>query len=111
MYSAYKLNKQGDSIQPWRTPFPIWQIVSGGGHRPVHLKGAVGQVMQGQQLPHVTERSTQVTVSGLRANAWMHWWEASLHLTEMNRLSSKGSRNLDSTHFTPKKDLLSPTES
>ena len=23
-YSAYKLNKQGDSIQPWRTPFPIW---------------------------------------------------------------------------------------
>ena len=28
MYSAYKLNKQGDNIQPWRTPFPIikrWQ--------------------------------------------------------------------------------------
>ena len=24
MYSAYKLNKQGDSIQPWHTPFPIW---------------------------------------------------------------------------------------
>ena len=24
MYSAYKLNKQGDSIQPWRTPSPIW---------------------------------------------------------------------------------------
>jgi len=24
MYSAYKLNKQGDSIQPRRTPFPIW---------------------------------------------------------------------------------------
>ena len=23
MYSAYKLNKQGDSIQPWCTPFPI----------------------------------------------------------------------------------------
>ena len=22
-YSAYKLNKQGDNIQPWRTPFPI----------------------------------------------------------------------------------------
>ena len=22
--SAYKLNKQGDNIQPWRTPFPIW---------------------------------------------------------------------------------------
>ena len=24
MYSVYQLNKQGDNIQPWRTPFPIW---------------------------------------------------------------------------------------
>ena len=24
MHSAYKLNKKGDNIQPWRTPFPIW---------------------------------------------------------------------------------------
>ena len=24
MYSAYKLNKHDDNIQPWRTPFPIW---------------------------------------------------------------------------------------
>ena len=24
MYPAYKLNKQGNNIQPWRTPFPIW---------------------------------------------------------------------------------------
>ena len=24
MYSAYKLNKQGDNIQPWSTPFLIW---------------------------------------------------------------------------------------
>ena len=24
MYCAYKLNKQGDVIQPWQTPFPIW---------------------------------------------------------------------------------------
>ena len=23
-YLAYKLNKQGDNIQPWCTPFPIW---------------------------------------------------------------------------------------
>ena len=26
MYSAYKLNKQGDNIQPWRAPFPIWNL-------------------------------------------------------------------------------------
>ena len=25
MYSAYKLSKQGDNIQPWRTPLPIWR--------------------------------------------------------------------------------------
>ena len=24
VYSAYKLNKQGDNIQSWHTPFPIW---------------------------------------------------------------------------------------
>ena len=24
MYSAYKLNKHGDNIQPWLTPLPIW---------------------------------------------------------------------------------------
>ena len=24
IYSAYKLNKQGDNIQPWCTSFPIW---------------------------------------------------------------------------------------
>ena len=24
MYSKYKLNKQGDNIQPWHTPFPTW---------------------------------------------------------------------------------------
>ena len=27
MYSAYKLNKQGDNIQPWHTPFPIFEPV------------------------------------------------------------------------------------
>ena len=24
MYSAYRLNKQGDNIQPWHTAFPMW---------------------------------------------------------------------------------------
>ena len=24
MFSLYKLNKQGDNVQPWHTPFPIW---------------------------------------------------------------------------------------
>ena len=27
MYSAYKLNNQSDNIQPWRTPFPIWNLL------------------------------------------------------------------------------------
>ena len=25
IYSAYKLNKQDDNMQPWHTPFPIWK--------------------------------------------------------------------------------------
>ena len=29
MHSAYKLNKQGDNIQPWCTPFPIWKKSTG----------------------------------------------------------------------------------
>ena len=28
MFSAYKLNKQGDNMQPWRTPFLIWNPIS-----------------------------------------------------------------------------------
>ena len=24
MYSAYKLNKHSDNIQPWLTPYPVW---------------------------------------------------------------------------------------
>jgi len=24
MYSAYRLSKQGDNIQPWHTSFPVW---------------------------------------------------------------------------------------
>ena len=24
VYPAYKVNKQGDNIQPWCTPFPVW---------------------------------------------------------------------------------------
>ena len=24
VYSAYELNKQGDNVEPWDTPFPIW---------------------------------------------------------------------------------------
>ena len=34
MYSAYKLNKQGDNIQPWCPPFPIWNSPFG---FPFHL--------------------------------------------------------------------------
>ena len=26
MYSAYKLNKQGDNIQPWRTPLQLYVL-------------------------------------------------------------------------------------
>jgi len=38
IYSAYKLNKQGDNIQSWCTPFPIWNqsiILQGAGAPPM----------------------------------------------------------------------------
>ena len=49
MYSAYKLNKQGDSIQPWCTPFPIWnQSVP----RPVlQIPGLLGISSLAGQIP------------------------------------------------------------
>ena len=37
MYSSYKLNKQGDNIQPWRAPFPIWV--------PIQISQEAGQVV------------------------------------------------------------------
>ena len=37
MYSAYQLNKQGDNIQPWHTPFPIWNQSTQGLQRIVLL--------------------------------------------------------------------------
>ena len=33
MYSAYKLNKQSDNIQPYRTPFPILNYCSMSGSK------------------------------------------------------------------------------
>jgi len=27
-YSAYKLNKQSDNVQPWYTPFPVFSVVN-----------------------------------------------------------------------------------
>ena len=30
MYSAYKLNKQGDNIQPWRKPLTVWITINCG---------------------------------------------------------------------------------
>ena len=35
MYSAYKLNKQGNNKQPWHTPFPIWNLSSSNFPHPV----------------------------------------------------------------------------
>ena len=39
MYSANKLNQQGDNIQPWRTPFPIWNLPGASMRNSAHGKG------------------------------------------------------------------------
>ena len=62
MYSEYKFNKQGDNIQPWGTPFPIWNqsvvpcpvltVASWPAYR--FLKGRLG----GLVFPSLSEFST-----------------------------------------------------
>ena len=63
IYFAYKLNKQGDNIQPWRTPFLIWNqsvvscimwVSSPGLHWPVaSLGGAMPSVPEWGKLSAV----------------------------------------------------------
>ena len=52
MYSAYKLNKQGESIQPWCTPFPIWNqsvvpcpVLTVASWACIHISQEAGQVV------------------------------------------------------------------
>ena len=62
MYSAYKLNKQGDNIQPWCTPFPIWKqsvvpcpvltVASWSAYRFLHMGQVVGYSHLFQNFPH-----------------------------------------------------------
>ena len=59
MYSAYKLNKLGDDIQPWRTPFPIWnQSVF---PCPVRLETELGKM---KKLQNIFQREEQDKTSG-----------------------------------------------
>ena len=54
MYCACKLNKQGDNIQPWWIPFPIWNqsvvpcpvltVASWPAYRILHISQEAGQV-------------------------------------------------------------------
>ena len=52
MYSAYKLSKQDDNIQAWRTPFPIWNhsVVP----CPVLTVGFLIISQQSKGMPHFT---------------------------------------------------------
>ena len=57
MYSEYKLNKLGDNIQPWHTPFPIWnhsEVRGGGREEQPHLQGAASRAQEcWDELLHV----------------------------------------------------------
>ena len=59
-YSACKLNKQGDNIQPWHTPFPIWNCCSMSGSNlllNLHTDFSRGR-WGGLAFPSVSEFST-----------------------------------------------------
>ena len=52
MYSAYKLNKQGDNIKPWRTPFPIWNLLFHGTSLLFHVQFKILQASLQQYVNH-----------------------------------------------------------
>ena len=65
MYSAYKLNKQGDNIQPWHTPFPVWN------------QSAVPRpVLTVASWPAYRFLKRQVRWSGIPISSriWLPWW-------------------------------------
>ena len=80
IYSAYKLNRQGDNIQPWCTPFPIWnQSVV-----PSPVLSAAAKSLQscptlcdsidcsppGSPVPGILQARTLETVAISFSNAW-----------------------------------------
>ena len=74
MYSAYKLNKQGDNIQPWRTPFPFWSQSS--------VQGAYKQSWGTEYsvMSHVNNYSNEEEINILWDNCWLLWEEGSAEL-------------------------------
>ena len=62
MYSACKFNKQGDNIQPWHTPFPIW-------NQSTYLEALYSQQKQDQEftvaqiMNSLFQNSTQIEES------------------------------------------------
>ena len=97
MYSAYKWNKQGDNIQPWRTPFPIWNqsvvpcpvltIASWPAYR--FLKRQV----RWSGIPNVylfTQRPEKAMAPNSSTLAWKIRWTE-----ETGRLQSMGSRRVE----------------
>ena len=79
MYSASKLNNQGDSIQPWCTPFPFW-------NQPgsnycfltwVQVSLEAGKVVwYSHLLSVVRQRKTDI--------AWYHLYVETKKITQMN---------------------------
>ena len=63
MYSAYKLNKQGDNIQPWYTPFLIWNqsIVRSKTQNALSLTGLI------------VEKKVWATESKIKYEKWYKW--------------------------------------
>ena len=86
-YSAYKLNKQGDNIQSWRTPFPIWNqsivsylILTVWGSRNCHLgrhRFGYNWVFQGNIEP--SERSWEMM------SLFFILWESRKLLSQVTR--------------------------
>ena len=73
MSSAYKLNKQGDNIQPWHTPFPVFHEQYEKANRTLkdELPGPVG-------AQHASEISGEITPERMKRQSQSknnnQWW-------------------------------------
>ena len=92
MYSAYKLNKQGDNIQPCRTPFLIWNqsvvprlvlaVTSWPAYRflrrQVRWSGIPISFKNFPQLWSTQSKTSALLTSWLIKQKWMFFWNRPL---------------------------------
>ena len=72
MYSAYKLKKQDDNIEPWRIPFPIWKQIVNTEIRLIIFAAKDGEALYSQQKQDQEVTVAQI-MNSLLPNSDLNW--------------------------------------